>query len=1352
MKLAIIDIIGIPYDGSTLTKQGLGGSESAVILMAQELAAIGFDVTVFNDCNVDHTSPGIYNNVRYLPLNELNNNHYFDIVISSRTVIPFTAPSDYPKLGDHRAMPFQNMDLYNRILSKATMRVLWMHDTFCLGDNLIEELAVANRITDIFTLSDFHLTYVTNCNHGRRRNFEVLKNKMFITRNGARNYKTEVDIKAKDPNLFVYNASVTKGMIPLVKLIWPRVKQQLPQAKLKIIGGYYVFSTKSAMDEQEKNWREMSTDPRNAALGIEYTGVIAQKEVADILTDASYMLYPSAFPETFGISALESLLYNTPIITCKFGALEEIALPGACYTIDYAIESNGLFPDINNAEQVDKFVAMTVQAYHNKYLHQQKQYYCNIVKDLAGWDTVALQWKQLMTKRLGKYLSRAEYRKVSDINRRVHKVWNRKFHNSVELENYKTGNEQNIAIISPFYNCANYIARCINSVASQDYNNYLHILIDDASTDNTFEVINATLADLPMDVRNKFLVISNSENVGAVKNQIQNIRAMIADDTIVMLLDGDDSLINDNNILAYYNNIYNGSTEFTYGSCWSMVDNIPLISQPYPEDVKKRKSYRNHHFNWILPYTHLRTFKKSLLNNIDDSAFKDAQGQWYKAGGDGSVFYALIEAADPSKVKCLQDIVYNYNDASPLNDYKVNAQEQTRNARQIVKGNPEKFSVVVPTMWKVTDQFVNFLKVLCEYPLVDEIIIINNDVMKTPPASILAHDKIKLINFKQNIYVNPAWNLGVSTARNNKICIANDDVTFDTAVFEQLQDLITKDNGVFGLCPGESFFHQIPVTDKTINIVPWTNQHTYGFGCLMFMHKSAWVDIPEGLEIYFGDNFIFDVQLSKGRKNYLITNMDHFTPFASTTSDLSITSGFLERERIIYDKIKSNLTIMPEKIITQPVAKKRILIAIPTAKNIEADTFKSIYDLEVPDGYETTFQAFFGYNVDQVRNLIADWVVKGFDYLFSVDSDIAFPTNTLKKLLEHDKDIVSGLYIQRKPGQHTLEIYEPTPNGGVTQMPYAKLKGRSIVEVAGCGFGCVLVKSEVMREIGYPQFKYHSAIDHNNTVSEDVDFCAKAKNKGFKIWADPSILCKHIGSFTFEVDAGIQAIETMETVDVATHLKNLSTQPLIPTIHLDYLAKLKASGVEPKVVYDIGACVLSWTTEASKLWPDAEYVAFDAMAEVESIYKERGIKYHIGVLSDVTGKSVDFYQNNYWPGGNSYYVENPEIKIDALEYFNESHKRSLNTVTLDTVARLKAFPKPDLIKMDVQGAELDVLKGAEEILKTAKHVILELQVIEYNKGAPLRDTVIAYMDQIGFNCLGLFCDNGPDGDYYFVQR
>lgn len=137
--------------------------------------------------------------------------------------------------------------------------------------------------------------------------------------------------------------------------------------------------------------------------------------------------------------------------------------------------------------------------------------------------------------------------------------------------------------------------------------------------------------------------------------------------------------------------------------------------------------------------------------------------------------------------------------------------------------------------------------------------------------------------------------------------------------------------------------------------------------------------------------------------------------------------------------------------------------------------------------------------------------------MFSVDSDISFPPNTLKKLLAHDLDMVSGLYIQRKPGQHILEIYENNDRGGISNIPYDKIKNRGLIEIAGCGFGCVLVKAVVIKEVGYPQFKYHSAVDHAHTISEDVDFCKKALTKNFRIWADTSIQCAHTGQFTFTV-------------------------------------------------------------------------------------------------------------------------------------------------------------------------------------------------------------------------------------------
>ena len=62
-SIAILDLIGLVYDGDTLSKRGLGGSESAVILISKELAKLGFPITVFNACQDDDSRPGIYDDV-----------------------------------------------------------------------------------------------------------------------------------------------------------------------------------------------------------------------------------------------------------------------------------------------------------------------------------------------------------------------------------------------------------------------------------------------------------------------------------------------------------------------------------------------------------------------------------------------------------------------------------------------------------------------------------------------------------------------------------------------------------------------------------------------------------------------------------------------------------------------------------------------------------------------------------------------------------------------------------------------------------------------------------------------------------------------------------------------------------------------------------------------------------------------------------------------------------------------------------------------------------------------------------------------------------------------------------------
>ncbi len=865
MKIAFIDTLGLCYDGDTLNRRGLGGSESAVILISRELAKLGFDVTVYNDCVSDDCKAGNYNGVLYCPVNWAKTPvEFFDACIVSRSVRPIV--EKWPAF------------------TTAKHKVLWMHDTFCEGDEYIEELIDTKQLDEIFTLSDFHTNYVTNADHGKRRMFEVLKNHVFLTRNGINLYHDWVDIKDKDPDLFVYNASVTKGMIPLVTEIWPEVKKQIPTAKLKVIGGYYKFRENSAPDQQEQDWRRLVTEYGNLPLDIEFTGIIKQSEIADILAKASFMIYPAGFPETFGISTLESLAYNTPLITCRFGALEETAVDLACYKIPYPIEPNGLFPHINKPWQLNKFVETVVRAHQDTYLHQQKMYACNQVKDICGWDSVALQWKQHFYHKLGEYMDVKEYRKVKLINTRVRKVFGRRFMNKEEMIEDKQPLYNKISVVTPVYNAEKYIERCIRSVAQQDYSNYTMYIIDDSSTDDTVAVICRTLDTLPRELQKRFIVVENDVNKGAVCNQVETIVNKCGDD-IVMLLDGDDWLVNDPSIFDKYNNIYNTGAEFTYGSCWSVADNIPLIAQPYPPEVKKNKTYREYKFNWNMPYTHLRTFKGSLMQGYIHEhgywAFKcPATFEWLKAGGDTAVFYSMIEYADPDKVVCVPDVVYHYNDANPLNDYKVNAEEQNKTAETVIN------------------------------------------------------------------------------------------------------------------------------------------------------------------------------------------------------------------------------------------SKKKILIAIPTARYVECDTFKSIYDLEIPEGYETEFQCFYGYSVAQVRNLIAHWVVNGYDYLFAVDHDVTFPPDTLKKLIEHDKDYVCGVYRQRLDPE-VIEIYGLD---NLRKPAYSELYGKDLVEIGASGFGCVLVKKEVFVNVGYPYFVYKDAIDHKDTFSEDLDFCTKARDRGHKLYVDPSIVCGHIGTRVFNVE------------------------------------------------------------------------------------------------------------------------------------------------------------------------------------------------------------------------------------------
>jgi len=218
---------------------------------------------------------------------------------------------------------------------------------------------------------------------------------------------------------------------------------------------------------------------------------------------------------------------------------------------------------------------------------------------------------------------------------------------------------------------------------------------------------------------------------------------------------------------------------------------------------------------------------------------------------------------------------------------------------------------------------------------------------------------------------------------------------------------------------------------------------------------------------------------------------------------------------------------------------------------------------------------------------------------------------------------------------------------------------------------------------------------------------------------------------------------------VRNHLFRESLKNVIPDDHLAYLKKLKDEGFEPKVIYDIGSCVLHWTKAAKKLWPSATYILFDASTSVEFLYTKHD--YHIGVLTKNDGEELTFYQNDLDQGGNSYFKEIGHKNSKFL--FNEETATIRIGAKLDTIVKNRGFPLPDLVKIDVQRAENDLIHGGEETLASCKHLIVEMQKVNYNDGAPLVGETKPYIESLGFTCVApLFCDNGPDGDYGFARN
>ena len=162
-------------------------------------------------------------------------------------------------------------------------------------------------------------------------------------------------------------------------------------------------------------------------------------------------------------------------------------------------------------------------------------------------------------------------------------------------------------------------------------------------------------------------------------------------------------------------------------------------------------------------------------------------------------------------------------------------------------------------------------------------------------------------------------------------------------------------------------------------------------------------------------------------------------------------------------------------------------------------------------------------------------------------------------------------------------------------------------------------------------------------------------------------------------------------------------------------------------VLDIGAYEGEWTKTFKYYYPTADVLMIEANTEKESVLKEIG-NYKIAVLGKTDDEEVNYYKClNGVPTGNGIYPENTDYKF-------EPEKRK--AITLSTL--LGSDDGFDLIKMDVQGAERDIIQGSLPIMANTKFLLLELQTVQYTKGTPRFSEMVTYLHDLGFEFVDIF--------------
>lgn len=405
-----------------------------------------------------------------------------------------------------------------------------------------------------------------------------------------------------------------------------------------------------------------------------------------------------------------------------------------------------------------------------------------------------------------------------------------------------------------------------------------------------------------------------------------------------------------------------------------------------------------------------------------------------------------------------------------------------------------KLSIIIPSKWprKLLDLFNNLEKTCVNFEDIELVILIDEGA-----NILLPHRKnIKFIREPKHDpnYISKLFEKCYRESSGDWIILGNDDILFETPNWDEiLVSQIRWDNNPYKLYyfdDGQfrSSFSCHPVCSRELWGLLDRNGLIFGSWKNMGCDTTFWDTVPNALKWYMPE--------------IKIKHMRHM-------DDDKIEEMNEDYENYTKDNYKREA--VKDYILELNAPENRVLVGLSTGEYIRQANFVP-YLLGLHRPANSQIISFHGQSPAQARNSIIDAALKGgFSHAFFIDDDMAIPPDTLMQLLQHDKDVVLGNYLQRSY-PHRPVLFDQAVGNGWHRYLTLNENVHNLQEVTNGGFGCALVKTEVFKKIEAPWVTLGQIV--KDGWSDDIGFFNRVNEAGYKIYSDPRAICGHMASVT----------------------------------------------------------------------------------------------------------------------------------------------------------------------------------------------------------------------------------------------